>query len=125
MPRDGQLLVGGNDPRGNTTGRGADVRTARIVRLTVQVDAEPDGLPANRRAHRHYPLADCFAIDTNAAISASAEIAADFAQSILNAEADTICSYRNIQARRDLAQRLPESRVERVVHATPRITDSR
>ena len=58
-------------------------------------------------------------------ISASAEIAADFAQSILNAEADTICSYMNIQARRDLAQRLPVSRDGRPRNAqNQRIADS-
>src|SRR4029434_10464626 len=58
MPRNRQLLVGGNDPHRYATGGGADTRAARIVRLAVQVDAEPGSLPAYRFAHRRGALAD-------------------------------------------------------------------
>src|SRR5262245_57929018 len=58
MSRDRQLLVGGNDPRRYATGGGADARPARIVRLAVQVDAEPGSLAAYRFAHGCRVLAD-------------------------------------------------------------------
>src|SRR5262245_60239879 len=58
MPRNRQLLVGGNDPHRHATGGSADARAARIVRLAVQVDAEPDGPLANRCADRNGALAD-------------------------------------------------------------------
>ena len=47
VARDHQFLVGGNHPRRDPTRRGADARTARSVRLGVEVDAEPGSIAAH------------------------------------------------------------------------------
>src|SRR6185503_18607156 len=58
MPRDHQLFVGRDYPRGGAACGGADARAVPVVRVLVQLDAQPGGVPADARAHDRIALAD-------------------------------------------------------------------
>src|SRR5579872_4966732 len=47
VPRDHQLLVGGDHPGGHAAARGADARAPGVVGRPVQLQAEPGGAAAD------------------------------------------------------------------------------